>query len=231
VHNGNGTQLVKIGFQGDEIEAVRDGSDVWVSVRRVCEALGVSLSAQRKKLLADESARVVIIATDDSRGTSRDMLAIELDSLALWLASINAGKVRTELRPKLIAYKREAARVLRDHFFGPRDVVAPSPVAASLPAIAGIVRESPALLGDLRRLVGACARNTNASERQIRGWMVKVSGAASYLRMPLVYGAFVREQLMRVALGEDAPPWRRKALPSRGAGQQVFPPPVGPAQA
>jgi phage antirepressor YoqD-like protein len=36
----------------------------------------------------------------------------------MWLATIDTGRTREEVRPLLMAYQKEAAKVLRDYFFG-----------------------------------------------------------------------------------------------------------------
>ena len=54
-------------------------------------------------------------------------------------ATIEPSRVRPELRPKLELYQREAARVLRDHFFGPRTAEPgppPAPTPPGLPLVA-----------------------------------------------------------------------------------------------
>lgn len=222
-----GTEIVK--FQGDAIEAIREGADVWVSVSRVSDALGLASRAQRRRLAGKEWATCrTMMVQQPGETQARDVFMLHLDAVPMWLATIEASRVRPDVRGKLARYQIECARVLRDHFFGARvETAAPHPVAV----IAAAVRDDAALLRDLRRLIGACARQTATTERRIRGWLVRVSGAASYLRMPAAHGAILREQLMRVALGEDVAPWTRRALPSAGAGQQVFPPPLGPARA
>lgn len=227
---GNGTELVK--FQGDAIEAVRDGADVWVPVRRVCEALGIAPNGQIQKLKGKEWAVNKFVLSTGPDGKDYNAFALHLDSLPMWLATIETSRVHEEIRGKLARYQIECARVLRDHFFGAPHAVAPPAAIESprqLSAIAGTLREDAPLLADVRRYVRACARNTGTTERRVRGWIVRVSGAASYLRMPAAYGAFVREQLKRIALGEDAPPWTnpRRALPAHNPNQVEIPwPPV-----
>jgi hypothetical protein len=49
----------------------------------------------------------------------RQVTCVDLDTLAMWLATITSGKVAEALRPKIVRYQKECARVLRDHFFGP----------------------------------------------------------------------------------------------------------------
>lgn len=59
---------------------------------------------------------------------SREVFCIDLDSLPMWLATIDDGKVAASLRPRLIDFQRECARVLRDHFLGRPEAASEEPV-------------------------------------------------------------------------------------------------------
>lgn len=126
--------LVRVPFEGDgdTLEASLEGDRLWVSIRRVCEALGLAVQRQLAKLKDKPWATVTfkVMVADD--GKARRVACLDLDSLPMWLATIEASRVAKALRPKLLAYQREAARVLRDHFFGRRKGVAM--VAAPLPS-------------------------------------------------------------------------------------------------
>ena len=116
-----GNEIVKVGFHGGEIEAVKKGNDVWVSVRRACEHLGIDADSQQKKLRDANRApwsNTVIMTALDARGRKFEQFMLHLDSLPMWLATIDTGRVAEHVRPLLIAYQKEAAQVLRDHFFG-----------------------------------------------------------------------------------------------------------------
>ena len=115
--------IIEVPFQSDRLQAVRDGEAVWVVVRRVCEALGIDPEAQRQRLTDPEMspwATTCLRQAVAADGKSREIFAVDLDSLPMWLATISPKRVRPEARNKLIAYQRECARVLRDHFFGQR---------------------------------------------------------------------------------------------------------------
>ena len=117
--------LVRIPFHGDHLEAVGAEDGPWVPVRRVCGALALDPDSQRQKLAEKEWATTVLKTVVAEDGKNRELFCIHLDALPMWLATIEASRVAPEARPKLIAYQREAARVLRDHFFGPRTGPAP----------------------------------------------------------------------------------------------------------
>lgn len=121
--------IVKVPFYGDQIDALQEGRDVWVSLKRMCENVSLDPDTQRKKLISKAWATTVIKTVVAEDGKSREMLMLHLDSVPMWFATIDPNRVREEVRPKLINYQRECAKVLRDHFFGPphdidlRDIV------------------------------------------------------------------------------------------------------------
>lgn len=132
--------IIEVPFQSDRLQAVRDGEAVWVVVRRVCEALGIDPDSQRKRLQDAERcpwAVTVMTTATGPDGKNYEVFAVHLDSLPMWLATIEASRVRPEAREKLIAYQKECARVLRDHFFG-----SPAPHLD----VAALLRESLAQL-------------------------------------------------------------------------------------
>lgn len=112
------SEIVKVEFYGGELEAIHRDERVWVSVRRCCESLGIDVEGQRKKLKEKSWARTELMSVRDSAGRKQDAFMIDLDSFPMWLANIHETKVREEIRPLLVKYQLEAARVLRDHFFG-----------------------------------------------------------------------------------------------------------------
>lgn len=112
------TSFAGIPFHGDTLEAVQRDGKVWVSVKRVCESLGIDLKSQHRKLQSCSWAVMVIMTTTAPDGQMYETSVIQLDSLPMWLATINVRKVAEDIRPKLTAYQREAAEVLRRHFLG-----------------------------------------------------------------------------------------------------------------
>ncbi|MCZ2341483.1 MAG: phage antirepressor N-terminal domain-containing protein [Bacteroidales bacterium] len=112
-------QLVTVDFYGDTLEAVQspDGK-VWVSLRRCCENLGIDPKTQFRKLRSKSWACVVEITTHDSTGRQQPAAVLSLDTVPMWLATIDPRRVKESVRDKLIRYQKECAKVLADHFFG-----------------------------------------------------------------------------------------------------------------
>jgi hypothetical protein len=108
--------IVKVPFHGDELLAARDERGVWVPIKRVCEALGIDNAAQQIKLKGKAWATVAIIPTVADDGKDRELFCIHVDSLPMWLATIETAKVKPTARKKLERYQCEAAKALADHF-------------------------------------------------------------------------------------------------------------------
>lgn len=123
-----GTELVTIPFHGDTLEATKDGDAIWVSLRRMCESLGVSTQGQLARLRQSGWASVKEIFMLRSHNRAGVFVMLHLDSVPMWLATIQQNKVKPATREKLVAYQKECARVLRDHFLR-REV----PVARLMP--------------------------------------------------------------------------------------------------
>lgn len=111
--------LVEIDFYGDTIIARRTGPgprDVEVSLRRMCENLGVDFSSQLAKLKRRPWAVVAQCPTTGADGKTYSMTMLSLRSVASWLTDIEADRVAAHVRDKLVRYQLEAADVLADHF-------------------------------------------------------------------------------------------------------------------
>ena len=111
------TDITKVPFDGDELVAVRDGGNVWIALKRACETLGLDYSSQLSKLKSQPWALMADFAIRDSAGRSRQTTCLSLKSFPMWLATIEAGKVAPDLRPKIERYQVDAADALYRHFF------------------------------------------------------------------------------------------------------------------
>lgn len=109
--------------------AVVDGEPM-VVLRPISDRIGLRWAAQYTKLTSDPAACVSFIETQlpgDSQ--TRRVMVVDLETFTVWLARLQPSRVAAEARETVIAYQREAARALRNHFFGQRAEVAKSPDA------------------------------------------------------------------------------------------------------
>jgi hypothetical protein len=117
---------VEVPFHGDTLAAARVDGEVWVVVKRVCEALGLDHRTQLSKLRQSRWASVAKFTTETDAGP-RIAQCIPLKALPMWLATIDAARVAPHVRPKIERYQLEAADALHAYFFG----VALAPRSAS----------------------------------------------------------------------------------------------------
>ncbi len=102
----------------DEVVAARvETSEIYLPLRPICVALGVSWGTQRHKIMADdvmmESVRTLRVQT---RGGPQNLLCMDVEAIPLWLSEIEPDRVREELRDRLRAYKRWVKKVVYDAF-------------------------------------------------------------------------------------------------------------------
>lgn len=120
-------------FYGEDILMALelDPNEAYVAVARLCETLGISLVDEEKRIqahavLAAGSRRMVVDV--DEREEEATCLRVEL--IPLWLASVDATQVDSELRERLELYQRESASVLWQSFrpqgFGTADEMLPT---------------------------------------------------------------------------------------------------------
>ncbi|SIO37758.1 P22_AR N-terminal domain-containing protein [Singulisphaera sp. GP187] len=114
-------QVVTRQFFGCDITAVQtsDGR-IWVSLRSVCEALGIATQNQITKLRSSDYdwARAMMIIAHDASGRQQELAMIDLESLPMWLVTIKPSKVAIDAREKLKVFKKEAKAVLAAWFTG-----------------------------------------------------------------------------------------------------------------
>jgi len=97
--------------------ALIEGQDIYLPIRPMCQALGVASQMQIARIKADEvmaeNLRRVRIATP---GGPQTVQALHIESVPLWLGTLEPGRVREDLRPRLVAYKRWMQRRVYEAF-------------------------------------------------------------------------------------------------------------------
>ena len=105
-------------FYGDELTAVQlENGDIYVSVRHLCNALGLRRPAQIRRikdttLLNKNYLELPIQSSGGMQNTG--MIKVEL--VPIWLSGLRIKAVKPELRERLEQYQEEAARVLWEAF-------------------------------------------------------------------------------------------------------------------
>lgn len=117
----------EINFYNDKVTAVvASNNTIYVPVKPLCELIGVDWSTQHRKIqndpvLADEMRSMVIrpqtsTEAESSRPKSSTMVCIPLNYLNGWLFSINANRVKDEIKDVVIRYQRDCYNILFNAF-------------------------------------------------------------------------------------------------------------------
>lgn len=111
------TELATIPVPGSDTALVAtliDGKP-YVALKPMCEALGIDVDNQRRKLQAKSWASTVL-STVQVGGQGREMVMIDRRTMTMWLATIDENRVRPEARRTIRAYQAEAADALDAYF-------------------------------------------------------------------------------------------------------------------
>ena len=91
-----------------------------VAIKPICEALGIDVDSQRKKLNEDPifSSVTVLNTATGSDGKSYSMVTIPFKYVFGWLFQIDSRKVKEEAREAVLRYQVECYEVLYNYFTG-----------------------------------------------------------------------------------------------------------------
>ena len=122
-------------FYGETFEVVlADDRKLYVPLRRLCDALGIDYSSQRKRVLRDEAIQdtLVTIPMETPYQNSvrvQEVSCLWLNRLPYWLGTIDAARIKPELKETVVRFKREFAEVAWAAF---RTEILPADILAEL---------------------------------------------------------------------------------------------------
>jgi hypothetical protein len=108
----------QVDFYGDELTAARIGRDIFVSVRQLCDALGLDRASQARRIRRDEILKdgyqgsVMVTSPGGQQRTGM----LRVDMVPFWLAKVDISRVRDDIKPKLVKYQKEVVKVLWEAF-------------------------------------------------------------------------------------------------------------------
>ena len=108
----------EVTFYEDELTAVRaDDGRVYVSIRHMCQALGIDDQGQRQRINRHTIlGRGLMVCNLHTIQGDRDGYVLRVDLVPLWLSGIRTSAVNEVARPKLENFQEEAATVLWEAF-------------------------------------------------------------------------------------------------------------------
>lgn len=134
------TSLVEIPFKSTTITAMSDEGKPLVSLRHLCESIGIDVERQRRKLNGKAWATTVLKSAVADDGKFREMTMIDRRTMTMWLATIEPSRVKPEARPMLEAFQNEAADAL-DSYFHEGGAINPSANTSQLDRLALTVKK------------------------------------------------------------------------------------------
>ncbi|WP_289029587.1 phage antirepressor N-terminal domain-containing protein, partial [uncultured Algoriphagus sp.] len=111
-------EMVKVA--GHKIAACEINGIPHVVVKSVCDAIGVHADSAGRGIKNDPILKDVhtIEYVRDASGRLNKMGVLPIEYVQGWLFSIELGRVKAEVQPVLIEFKRECYRALHDYFSG-----------------------------------------------------------------------------------------------------------------
>jgi len=164
----------------DEVVAARVAPDlIYLPLRPLCENLGVGYPAQFARIKKDEvlaeGLRRLKIQT---AGGTQTMQCLELEGVPLWLAMIEPGRVRADLRDRLLVYKRWVRKRVWEAFARETGLVdlAPAAPTDADPADPGGAIRSLEQIREMGFAIARMAEQQIAHERRLGTVEARVAG-------------------------------------------------------
>lgn len=113
-------KMEMIPFHGDMVFAGKDsGGEVLVSVKPICETLGLRWNSQLMRIKRTEVlSKGMLMMSIPSAGGEQETVCLPLKLIPGWLFGVDTSRVRAEIRVKLEQYQAECFDVLWRHFSG-----------------------------------------------------------------------------------------------------------------
>lgn len=128
---GDPTSLIDVPVHRHTLFVADDVRRPLVPIRPICEALGIDFKVQHRKLVAHPTFEptVVMVTTVAADQKHREMVCMPADLIMGWLMTIHPDRVAPKVRDTLIAFQRDASRLLHEAWLAQR-VGLPRPVQA-----------------------------------------------------------------------------------------------------
>ena len=109
--------ITTIDFNGQSLITIEKDGIAYTAIKPICENIGLHWRGQRERILREEvlSEGVRVIRTP-SAGGDQDMLCLPIEYLNGWLFGVDTKRVKPEIKPALLMYKKECYKVLHDYW-------------------------------------------------------------------------------------------------------------------
>jgi len=194
--------IERVPFHGDTIQAVRDERGVWVPLRPVCDNVTIDGRAQQQRLQRQPWATACMIHAVGDDGRKREMFCVHLESLPMWLATIEPSRVKAAVRPKLVRYQCEARDVLARHFLTAQPKAEPSPAPQVSAPQGARIGDTPEGRDEVKRRWRMTAHFSRQSMQRIGGFIRRKGQVLSPYRVFLCDWPRIEVELDDLAMGK-----------------------------
>jgi antirepressor protein ant len=119
-HMNNKIMETKIITRVNNVDIIATSDEQLVPIRPICEALGIDVERQRRKIQEDEDLNSTAALTPavGADGKEREMLCLPIRYIFGWMFTINPKNVKPEAQEAVRIYRRKCYDALYSHFFG-----------------------------------------------------------------------------------------------------------------
>ena len=111
-------KIIKVPFYGNELITVEQNGEIYVAMKPIVEALGLTWRKQRELISRDLvlSDGTVMVPTEGKDGKQYQMLCLPLKYLNGWLFKVPASRYTGKKREAIIRYQKECYSALYEYF-------------------------------------------------------------------------------------------------------------------
>jgi hypothetical protein len=109
-------EVVQLDLSAGSVQTVLVDGEPHVVFRPAVEAIGLDYSTQLRKIRERSWASRRDIPTTGADGKTYRMVAVDVRTFLMWLATVNETKVAEATRPMLVAYQRETTTAVNDYW-------------------------------------------------------------------------------------------------------------------
>jgi hypothetical protein len=170
-----------VSFYGDDLIAVQnDDGTIYTLFARLCENLGLRREAQVRRVQRHTVLREGLITlTIQTAGGPQAAQFLRLDLMPLWLSSVQAERVKEEIRAQLTRYQREAAQALWQAF---RHQIVVEETEAITGAADPLAIQQLQQIAEMGRAIAAMAEQQIEIQRQQQALGTRIDRAGQVVR-------------------------------------------------
>ena len=109
-------ELIPVSFHGDDLALIDHDGEPFVAMKPVVEGMGLDWKSQHRRLTGERFGAAMVEMTIPTKGGPQRMACLPLRKLTGWMVTVNANKVKPELKEKIIAYQNECDDALWEYW-------------------------------------------------------------------------------------------------------------------